>query len=123
MIRRDDSQTPTFKNLVQRDIILPRRMAVADARGRSDPGLTDLELVLPCGGSGEQPCIPPNDKIVATLDAGTIIHIESAWYTFYRSPDSISETYGIAEIPLLTEKRRAQFSWRMLENPPRAPWE
>ena len=125
MVRRDDSQTDTFRHLVRRDVVLPIRLAVADVRGHKDPGLADLELVLPCGDDvpKQNRCSPPTDKITGFLEAGSTIHIESAWYTYLRAPDSISETYGIAEISFAGAKRHAQFSWRVGDKPPRAVWQ
>src|SRR5260221_12089081 len=80
MVRRDDSQTGTFRQLVQRDVVLPIRLAVADVRGHKDPGLADFELVLPCGEDvpKQNRCSPPTDKIIGFLEAGSTIHIESA---------------------------------------------
>jgi len=125
MVRRDDSQTEAFRLLVQKDVALPQRLAIADVRGHRDPGLADLELVLPCGEGVPKRyrCIPPTDKIIGYLEEGTNIHIVSAWYTFHRAPGSVSETYGIAEIPFAGKTRRAQFSWRVSNSPPRAVWE
>ncbi|OJY89226.1 MAG: hypothetical protein BGP25_11885 [Lysobacterales bacterium 63-13] len=125
MVRRDDSQTDTFRPLVQRDVVLPIRLAVADVRGHRDPGLADLELVLPCGENlpRQNRCSPPTDKIVGFLEAGSTIHIESAWYTYLRAPDSISETYGVAEISFAGANRRVQFSWRVGDSQPRPVWQ
>ena len=125
MVRRDDSQTAAFRQFVQRDVILPIRLAVADVRGHKDPGLADFELVLPCGDDipRRNRCSPPTDKIVGFLEPGSTIHIESAWYTYLRAPDSISETYGVAEISFRGAKCRAQFSWRIGDSAPRAVWQ
>ena len=117
MVRREVSHNQEFAYLINHDVVLPVAVTVADVRGQSDPGLADFELSVPCSNCSKPP------GAIATLPAGTTIHVTSAWYTFNRGPGSVSETYGIATFQINGAMRRAQFSWRVADTSPQAPWE